>query len=173
MNNRISHQREEIAKKEQKYIRTGPGSEMDLEIGQPIWHQDPHTKKWHPRCIHEELEEPYSYSIEDATGQIYRRNRNWIKPRPVDTDATTLMEDVPDSDSRSPPCHDMHSSPEASASNPVASQTPVDVIPTAVTNDLQNTSARGSPVTCSPVPGPRISTRINKGVAPRRLGWDE
>ena len=80
MNNRISRQREEIAKKEQKYIRTGPGSEMDLEIGQPIWHQDHLTKKWHPGRIHEELEEPHSCNVEDARGQIYRRIRNWIKP---------------------------------------------------------------------------------------------
>ena len=147
---------------------------MDLEIGQPIWHQDPHMKKWLPGYIHEELEEPHSYGIEDSRGQIYmggtRTGSNpylwiWMQPH--------TREDIPESDSRSPPHHDIHSLPEASASNPVTLQTPVDAIPTAVTSDLQNTSARGSPVTHTPAPGPRISTRINKGIAPRRLGWDE
>ena len=46
MNPRISKQWEEIAKKENKLYTTGHiDTEMDLEVGQPIWHQDPHTKK--------------------------------------------------------------------------------------------------------------------------------
>ena len=138
------------------------------EVGQPIWHQDPHTKKWNTGTIHEELEEPYSYTIQDSARQYYRRNWNWnwIKPRQVDeTDLSTATEpmgQVAGSDS----AHS-HSSPEASASGP-ATRTPVDAIPTVESTILQNpNSARGTPVSCTPTPRPRISTRVNKGVAQR------
>ena len=63
------------------HYRTHRHAEMDLEVGQPIWHQDPHTKKWNTGAIHEELEEPHSYTIQDSARQYYRRNWNWIKPR--------------------------------------------------------------------------------------------
>ena len=167
MNPRISKQREEIAKKENKLYTTGYiDTEMDVEVGQPIWHQDPHTKKWNTGTIYEELEEPYSYTIQDSARQYYRRNRNWIKPRQVDeTDLSTATEpmgQVAGSDS----AHS-HSAPEASASGP-ATCTPVDAIPTVESTILQNPhSARGTPVSHTPTPGPRISTRVNKGIAPR------
>ena len=167
MNPRISKQWEEIAKKENKLCTTGHiDTEMDLEVGQLIWHQDPHMKKWNTGTIHEELEEPHSYNIQDSAGQYYRWNRNWIKPRQVDkTDLLTAMEpmgQVAGSDS----AHS-HSSPEASASGP-ATHTPVDAMPTVESTILQNpNSARGTPVSCTLTPGPRISTRVNKGVAPR------
>ena len=172
MNPRISKQWEEIAKKENKLYTTGQiDTEMDLEVGQPIWHQDPHTKKWNTGTIQEELEEPHSYTIQDSTGQYYRQNRNWIKLRQVDkTDLLTAMKpmgQVAGSDS----AHS-RSSPEAGASGP-APRTPVDTMPTVESTILQNpNSARGTPVSCTPTPGPRISTRVNKGVTPRQLGWD-
>ena len=60
-------------KKENKLYTTGYiDTEMDLEVGQPIWHQDPHTKKWNTGTIYEELEEPYSYTIQDSARQYYR-----------------------------------------------------------------------------------------------------
>ena len=172
MNPRISKQWEEIAKKENKLYTTGYiDTEMDLEVGQPIWHQAPHTKKWNTGTIYEELEEPYSYTIQDSAGQYYRWNQNWIKLRQVDeTDlstATELTGQVAGSDS----AHS-HSSPEASASGP-ATCTPVDAMPTVESTVLQNpNSARGTPVSRTLTPRPWISTRVNKGVAPRRLGWD-
>ena len=118
MNPRISKQREEIKKKENKLYTTDHiDTEMDLEVGQPIWHQDPHTKKWNTGTNYEELEEPHSYNIQDSAGQYYRRNQNCIKPRQVDeTDlstATELTGQVAGSDS----AHSQFS-PEASASGP-------------------------------------------------------
>ena len=172
MNPRISKQWEEIVKKENKLYTTGHNdTEMDLEVGQPIWHQDPHMKRWNTGTIHRELEEPHSYTIQDSAGQYYRWNRNWIKPRQVDeTDlstATELTGQVAGSDS----AHS-HSSPEASASGP-ATRTPVDAMPTVESTVLQNpNSARGTPISCTLTPRPRISTRVNKGIAPRQLGWD-
>ena len=92
--------------------------------------------------------------------------RNWIKLRQVyETDLSTAMEpmgQVSGSDS----AHS-HSSPEASASGP-ATRTQVDAMPTVESTILQNPiSARGTPVSCTLTPGPRISTRVNKGVTPR------
>ena len=144
---------------------------MDLEVGQPIWHQDPHMKKWNPGTIYKELEEPHSYTIQDSAGQYYRQNRNWIKLRQVDvmdlSMATELTEQVAGSDS----AHS-HSSPKASTSGP-ATCTPVDAMPTVKSTILQNpNSARGTPVSHTLTPGPRISTKVNKGIAPRWLGWD-
>ena len=145
MNLWISKQWEEITKKENKLYTTGHiDTEMDLEVGQPIWHQDPHTKKWNTGTIHKELEEPHSYTIQDSAGQYYRWNQNWIKPRQVDeTDLSTAMEpmgQVAGSDS----AHS-HSSPEASTSGP-STRTPVDAIPTVKSTILQNPiSARGTP----------------------------
>ena len=93
MNPWISKQWEEIAKKENKlYTTRHIDTEMDLEVGQLIWHQDPHTKKWNTGTIHEELEEPHSYTIQDSAGQYYRWNQNWIKPRQVNkTDLSTHL----------------------------------------------------------------------------------
>ena len=158
MNPLISKQQEEIAKKENKLYTTGHiDTEMDLEVGQPIWHQDPHMKKWNTGTIHKELEKPHSYTIQDSAGQYYRQNRNWIKLRQVDkTDlsmATEPMGQVAETDS----AHS-HSSPEASTSGP-ATHTPVDAMPTVESTILQNpNSARGTPVSCTLTPGPRIST---------------
>ena len=166
MNPQISKQREEIAKKNTLYTTGHIDTEMDLEVGQLIWHQDPHMKKWNTGTIHEELEEPHSYTIQDSAGQNYRWNWNWIKLRQVDeTDLLTATEptgQVAGSDS----AHS-HSSPEASASGP-ATSTLVDAIPTVKSTILQNPiSARGTPVSRTLTPRPRISTRVNKGVAPR------
>ena len=153
-------------KGEQTLITGHIDTEMDLEVGQPIWYQDPHTKKWNTGILHEELEEPHSYTIQDSARQYYRWNQNWIKPRQVDeTDLSTAMElmgQVAGSDS----AHS-HCSPEASASDP-ATRTPVDAMPTVESTVLQNpNSARGTPVARTPTPGPRISTRVNKGITPR------
>ena len=172
MNPWISKQWEEITKKENKlYTTKHINTEMDLEVGQPIWHQDPHMKKWHTGTIHKEFKGPHSCTIQDSAGQYYGQNRNWIKLRQVDkTDLSTAMEpigQVAGSDS----AHS-HSSPEASASGP-ATCIPVDAMPTVKSTVLQNpNSARGTPVSHRLTPGPRISTRVNKDVTPRQLGWD-
>ena len=173
MNTQISHQREEIAKKENKlYTSENLNTELDLEVGQPIWHQDPHTKKWNAGTIHEELEEPHSYTVKDSAGSFYRRNRNWIKPRPVTKQDLSTAKELMGQVAASDPVHLQPFSPEVSASGPATVCTPVDAIPTESTILQKPTSARGTPVPRTPTPGPRISTRVNKGIVPRRLGWD-
>ena len=69
-NSRTAYIREEIAKKENK-LHEKPTPVADLVPGQPIWHQDPLTKKWLPGAVQEKLQEPHSYSItsQDTTGE--------------------------------------------------------------------------------------------------------
>ena len=79
-NTRTAYIHEEIAKKENK-LHEKPTPVADLVPGQPIWHQDPLTKKWLPGTVQEKLQELHSYSIvsQDTTA-TYRRNRNHLKP---------------------------------------------------------------------------------------------
>ena len=53
MNSKIKQQRELIAKKEGKFYvqNTNSTTEMPLEIGQKIWHQDPYMKKLIPGTV--------------------------------------------------------------------------------------------------------------------------
>ena len=70
MNSTIKKQRELIAKKENKFYPQNRSSttEMSLEVGQKIWHQDPHTKKWIPGTIQEFCKEPNSYILKSENG---------------------------------------------------------------------------------------------------------
>ena len=49
-NSRTAYIREEITKKENK-LHEKPTPVADLVPGQPIWHQDPLTKKWFPGAV--------------------------------------------------------------------------------------------------------------------------
>ena len=82
-NSRTAYIHEEITKKENK-LHEKPTPVADLVPGQPIWHQDPLTKKWLPGAVQEKLEAPHSYCItlQDTTA-LYRRNRNHLKPQQV------------------------------------------------------------------------------------------
>ena len=96
MNNQIVYIREEIAKKEGKIICQEENSlttELELEPGQAIWHQDPQTKKWNSGVIIESLKKPYSFIIESDNGVTYRRNRNFLKPHQVSTSASSEQTD--------------------------------------------------------------------------------
>ena len=61
-NSRTAYIHEEITKKENK-LHEKPTPVADLVPGQPIWHQDPLTKKWLPGAAQEKLQEPHSFSI--------------------------------------------------------------------------------------------------------------
>ena len=97
-NNRTAYIHEEIAKKENK-LHEKPTPVADLVPGQPIWHQDPLTKKWLPGAAKEKLQEPHSYSIisQDTTA-MYRRNRNHLKPRQVPDTLASTITTVPQED---------------------------------------------------------------------------
>ena len=97
-NSRTAYIHEEIAKKENK-LHEKPTPVADLVPGQPIWHQDPLTKKWLPGAVQEKLQEPHSYSIvsQDTTA-THRRNRNHLKPRRVPDTPASMITTVPQED---------------------------------------------------------------------------
>ena len=77
-------QRECIAKKEGRLFKENAqnaSNELPLEIGQNVYHQDPHTKKWHPGVIENTCKEPHSFLVRSSNGAVYRRNRNFLKSR--------------------------------------------------------------------------------------------
>ena len=85
MNDRISYIHDQIARKEGRILTEERNTvqELELEPGQAIWYQDPHSKKWNSGWIKEKLQEPHSHKNETEDGVNYRRNRNYIKPRQV------------------------------------------------------------------------------------------
>ena len=84
LNPRIMQQRECIAKKEGRMFKENAqnaSNELPLEVGQNVYHQDPHTKKWHPGVIENTCKEPHSFLVKSSNGAVYRRNRNFLKSR--------------------------------------------------------------------------------------------
>ena len=116
-------------------------TELELEPGQPIWHQDPQTKVWNTGSIVEQTKEPHSFIIEDTEGGKYRRNRNFLKPRQT-SDSTGVESQL----------QLQQPLPEASASGPATSQ-----------------SASLSPDRMQSPVSSRCSSRSTKGIQPKRL----
>ena len=162
MNDRISTIRELIAKKEGKYHpqSTSQNSILPLEPGQNVWLQNSNSRQWEQAVIREKCREPNSYMVETPSGSIFRRNSNFLKPRPSSEEnpistPPEVQKEVP---------VDLTPAP-AIPSGPTTST--VDTIPT-VPPALQNRNS-----TPRQPPAPRISARINKGVPPTRLGLPE
>ena len=96
----------------------------------------------------------------------YRQNTNFIKPRQTQ-----------DIDTSSRASTEVHlSTSEASASGPATIQTSsVDAIPTehsAITTTSDRKTSTTTPAKQYDVPA-RVSSRSNKGIAPRRYGFEE
>ena len=167
INPRISSQREMIAKKEGKFhpISMNSNNMVPYEAGQCVWIQDPASKKWNPGSIKEKATEPNSYWVEPNSTE-YRRNTNFIKPR--------QMQDIDPLSRASTEVH--FSISEASASGPATIQTSsVDAIPTehtAITTTSDRKTSTTTPVKQYDAPA-RVSSRSNKGIAPRCYGFEE
>ena len=175
MNSTIKKQRELIAKKEGKFYPQNKNSttEMPLEVGQKIWHQDPNTKKWIPGIIQEFCKEPNSYVLKSENGATYRRNRNFIKPRQSSSEKnsnSTQQNPVPGITSTFPEAVNSnyknynfhtHSAPRQPVPNSIRSTSEQSA------SKNFNSTVQNS-ITSSAV---RVSPRINKGVAPDRFGY--
>ena len=77
-------QRECIAKKEGRLFKENAqnaSTELPLEVGQNVYHQDPHTQRWHSGVIENTCKEPHSFLVRSSNGAVYRRNRNFLKSR--------------------------------------------------------------------------------------------
>ena len=80
-------QRELIAKKEGKFYTNTKDFQdrikaLPFEAGQNVWLQNSDPRKYEEAVICEKCRELNSYVVEiPATGQCFRRNSNFIKPR--------------------------------------------------------------------------------------------
>ena len=133
MNDRISKQRELIAKKEGKFYTNVKDFQdrikaLPFEAGQNVWLQNSYSRKYEEAVIREKCREPNSYMVEiPVTGQCFRRNSNFIKPRQseqnsVSTDfqPTTILPEIP----QEPPAFQQPAAPSSPATSTV------DAIPT-------------------------------------------
>ena len=170
LNDRISKQRELIAKKEGKFYASTQDFQdrikaLPFEAGQNVWLQDSDSRKYEEAVIREKCREPNSYMVEiPATGQCFRRNSNFIKPRQSDKNSvstdplpTTGLPEIP----QEPPVLQQPSSPATST---------VDAIPTVPPSKQNGNSIPRTPRTPRQ---PRTSRRSNKGIPPPRLGLQE
>ena len=170
LNDRISKQRELIAKKEGKFYASTQDFQdrikaLPFEAGQNVWLQNSDSRKFEEAVIREKCREPNSYMVEiPATGQCFRRNSNFIKPRPTDKNSvstdplpTTGLPEIP----QEPPVLQQPSSPATST---------VDAIPTVPPLKQNGISTPRTPKTPR---HPRASRRSTKGIPPPRLGLQE
>ena len=167
MNDRISKQRELIAKKEGKFYTNVKDFQdrikaLPFEAGQNVWLQNSDSRKCEEAVIHEKCREPNSYMVEiPTTGQCFRRNSNFIKPRQTDKN----------SDSTDPqPTTGLPGIPQESPvlQQPAVPSSPatrtVDAIPTVPPSMQKGNSTPRTPRQA------RTSRRSTKGVPPQRLG---
>ena len=167
LNDRISKQRELIVKKEGKFYASTQDFQdrikaLPFEAGQNVWLQNSDSRKFEEAVIREKCREPNSYMVEiPATGQCFRRNSNFIKPRQTDKNSvstdpllTTGLPEIP----QEPPVLQQPSSRATST---------VDAIPTVPPSKQNGNSTPRTPSQ------PRASRRSTKGIPPPRLGLQE
>ena len=173
MNDRISKQRELIAKKEGKFYTNTKDFQdrikaLPFEAGQNVWLQNADSRKCEEAVIREKCRKPNSYMVQiPATGQCFRRNSNFIKPRQTDKNSystdpqpTTVLPEVP----QESPVLQQSAVPSSQATSTV------DAIPT-IPPSKQN--GNSTPRTSRTPRHPRVSRRNTKGIPPPRLGLQE
>ena len=166
MNDRISKQRELIVKKEGKFYTNVKDFQdrikaLPFETGQNVWLQNSNSRKYEEAVIREKCREPNSYMVEiPATGQCFRRNSNFIKPRqskqkPISTELqpTTVLPEIP----QESPVLQQPAVPSSQATSTV------DAIPTVPPSKQNGNSTSRTPRQ------PRVSRRSTKGIPPQRL----
>ena len=134
---------------------------LPFEAGQNVWLQNSDSRKYQEAVIHEKCREPNSYMVEiPATGQCFRRNSNFIKPRQSEENSNStgpqLTTELPQIPQESPFLQQAAPSSQATST--------VDAILT-VPPALQNKKSTPRK--------PRTSTSTTKGIPPSRLGLPE
>ena len=98
LNDRISKQRELIVKKEGKFYTNTKDFQdrikaLPFKVGQNVWLQNSDSRKCEEAVIREKCREPNSYMVEiPATGQCFRRNSNFIKPRQSEQNTNSTLQ---------------------------------------------------------------------------------
>ena len=167
MNDRISKQRELIAKKEDKFYTNTKDFQdrikaLPFEAGQNVWLQNSDSRKCEEAVIHEKCRKPNSYMVEIlATVQYFRRNSNFIEPRQsgqnsvsTDPQPTTGLPQIP----QEFPVLQQPAVPSSQATSTV------DAIATVPPSMQKENSTPKTPRQ------PRVSRRSTKGIPPLRLG---
>ena len=167
MNDRISKQRELIAKKEGKFYTNTKDFQdrikaLPFEAGQNVWLQNSDSRKYEEAVIREKCREPNSYMVQiPATGQCFRRNSNFIKPRQTDKNSdsadsqpTTGLPEIP---------QESQVLQQSAVPSSQATST-VDAFPTVPPSKQNGNSTPRTPRQ------PRVSRRSTKGIPPTRLG---
>ena len=108
MNDRICKQRELLVKKQGKFYTNTQDFQdrittLSFKAGQSVWLQSSDSRKYEEAVICKKCREPNSYMVEiQATGQCFRRNSNFIKPRQseensnsTDPQPTTRLPQIP------------------------------------------------------------------------------
>ena len=173
MNDRINKQRELIAKKEGKFYTNDIDFQdrikvLPFEAGQNVWLQNFDSRKYEEAVIREKCKEPNSYMVQiPATGQCFRRNSNFIKPRqseqkPISTELQSSA-DLPEIPQESP----VLQQPAVPSSQATST---VDAIATVPPLKQNRNSTPRTPRTPRQ---PRTSRRSTKGIPPARLGLQE
>ena len=169
MNDRIRKQRELIAKKEGKFYTNVKDFQdrikaLPFEAGQNVWLQNSDSRKYEEAVIREKCREPNSYMVQiPATGQCFRRNSNFIKPRQTDKNSVSTdpqpTTDLPEIPQEPPALQQAAPSSQATST--------VDAIPTVPSSKQNSNSTPRTPRQ------PRTSRRSTKGIPPARLGLQE
>ena len=170
MNDRISKQRELIAKKEGKFYTNVKDFQdrikaLPFEAGQNVRLQNSDSRKYEEAVICEKCREPNSHMVQiPATGQCFRRNSNFIKPRQTeqnsvstDPQPTIGLPEIP----QETPVFQQPSSQATSTVDDISTVPP----------SKQN--GNSTPRTSRTPRHPRTSRRSTKGIPPPRLGLQE
>ena len=170
MNDRISKQRELLVKKEGKFYTNTQDfqdriTSLPFEAGQNVWLQNSDSRKYEEAVIHEKCREPNSYMVEiPATGQCFRRNSNFIKPRQSEENSnstnpqpTTGLPEIP----QEPPV--LH--PAVPSSQATSTVDAIPTVPPALQNKDSTSKAPRTPR------APRTSSRITKGIPLQGLDY--
>ena len=167
MNDRISKQRELIAKKEGKFYTNVKDFQdrikaLPFEAGQNVWLQNSDSRKYEEAVIREKCREPNSYMVEiPATGQCFRRNSNFIKPR--QTDKNSVSTDFQPTIAFPEIRQESSAFQQPAVPSSQATST-VDAIPTVPPSKQNGNSTPRTPRQ------PRTTRRSTKGIPPTRLG---
>ena len=132
-----------------------------------VWLQNSDSRKYEAAVIREKCREPNSCMVEiPATGQCFRRNSNFIKPRQsIENSNSTnlqLTTGLPEIQQEPPVLH-----PAVPSSQATSTVDAISTVPPALQNKDSTPKGPRTPR------APRTSFRITKGIPPTRLGLPE
>ena len=109
-------QKMELSERRAAHLKS-PSQQRALSPHQPLWIQDPSSRKWHPGFAQQPDDAPHSWWVRDShNDRTIRRNVHDLRPR-----ATSAQDQLPmasDETPQPPPLPDMDQPPAAASSSP-------------------------------------------------------